>query len=123
MIRWIVFLLCVYTPLAVFAADPAGLAYLAQSGNPSNDKLLAMPEEGQAAMLSKATRYACIGTDPFYMGTEMHGSNKDVAFWSITCKNGGRFMIAIAPDAIGSTKVFSCNLLHGHPWTCYEKLK
>jgi len=93
------------------------------SGNPSNDKLLGMPENGQAAMLSKATRYGCIGRDPYYMGTETRGVNKGVSFWSISCKGGGEFLIAIAPDAIGSTKVITCNMLRREPWKCYEKIK
>jgi len=100
------------------------IPFWASSGNPSNDKLLGMPENGQAAMLSKATRYGCLGTNPFYMGTEIRGANKGVSFWSITCSNGGeKFMIAIAPDDTGSTKVISCSLLHGHPWECYKKLR
>jgi hypothetical protein len=100
------------------------LPLIASSGNPSNDKLLDMPEKGQAAMLSKATHYACLGKDPFYVGTETHGVNRGVSFWSITCENNGKkFMVIIAPDAIGSTKIFECNLLHNRPWQCYAKLK
>lgn len=94
------------------------------SGNPSNDKLLGLTESEQAAMLSKATHYNCLGKKPYYMGTQTQGSNKGVSFWSITCINSGdKFMIVIAPDEVGSTKLFSCRLLHGHPWDCYEKIK
>jgi hypothetical protein len=75
-------------------------------------------------MLSKATHYSCLGKNAYYMGTEKHGANKGVSFWSITCDNGGKkFMIAIKPDATGTTRVISCNLLHGKPWECYSKLK
>lgn len=103
---------------------PVHAQQAAASGNPSNDKLQTMPEYGQAAMLSKATGYSCIGVNPFYMGTEKQGTNKGVSFWSITCKNNGKqFLIAIAPDTYGSTVILQCNQLHGRPWVCYDKLK
>jgi hypothetical protein len=95
------------------------------SGNPSNDKLLLMSEDGRAKALSRAMGNICTGIDPYYMGTEKHGVNTLVSFWSITCKENSKaqFMIVIAPDSIGSTRVIQCNLLHGKPWTCYEQLK
>ena len=94
------------------------------SANPSNDKLRAMPEKEQAQTLSKATHYNCQAKDPYYVGTEWRGANKGVSFWSITCEHDGKkMMIIIAPDAIGSTKVVSCNLLEKYPWHCYSKLK
>jgi hypothetical protein len=76
-------------------------------------------------MLSKATGYSCIGKNPFYMGTQKHGANRDVAFWSITCDRTDRkYLIAIAPDTYGSTMVMRCDQLRRHPeWVCYEKLK
>lgn len=96
----------------------------ASSGNASNDKLLTMPEEGQAAMLSKATHYECLGQHPFYMGTWKRPPNENVSLWSITCSvTGQKYMVAISPDDVGSTKVLSCNLLHGHPWECYHAIK
>lgn len=83
-----------------------------------------MSENGQAAMLSKATGYTCVGEKPYYMGTEKRPPNTNVSLWSITCSNNGKkFMIAIAPDPTGKTMVLQCNLLHGHPWECYQKIK
>ena len=101
-------------------AAPAGRS----SGNISNDKLLTMPEHGRVAMLSKATHFNCIGKKPFFMGVEKHPNNLNVALWSLTCANGGQeYLIAIAPDAVGSTRVISCSLLRKEPWKCYEKLE
>ena len=73
-------------------------------------------------MLSKATGYSCIGKDPFYVGTEKMGPTGMFPSGARTCNGGKKYMIAISPDAIGSTKVFSCSLFHGHPLECYEKL-
>jgi hypothetical protein len=96
----------------------------AASGNASNDKLLTMPEKGQAAMLSKATGYGCIGQDPFYMGTEKRPPNNNVSLWSLSCSNTSRkYLIAIAPDETGSTVVIDCKLLTKRPWKCYKKIK
>jgi hypothetical protein len=120
--RYLIICLVVFCFVAPAQAQ-SSLPGWASSGNPSNDKLLTMPEYGQAAMLSKATGYSCVGKNPFYMGTEKQGANRDVSFWSITCSNSGKqFMIAIAPDTYGSTVVLQCTLMRGHPWTCYEKL-
>ena len=109
-------------PLAL-AAVPLVLA----SGNASNDKLLQMNETEQAAMLSKATNYQCLGKKPYYMGTEGKGANTGVSFWSITCDNGGKkFLIVIAPDASGSTRIFDCDHLQmrfpKENWECYSRL-
>lgn len=94
------------------------------SGNPSNDKLLAMSESDQSATLSKATQNNCKAKDPYYMGTEKKGVNKDVSFWSIACENTSKkYLIIVAPNAIGSTKVIECKLLTGMPWKCGEKLQ
>jgi len=101
----------------------AGIDWFA-SGNPSNDKLLRMTtEKAQGEALARAIGN-CTPSKPFYMGTELHPPNRLVSFWSLTCDNLDKsFMIAIAPDETGSTKVISCNLLHGNPWKCYNKLR
>jgi len=119
-VRYIPFILCLCIASPAIAA---GIFDIFSSGNPSNDKLLKMTESQQAATLSKAIGPHCIAKDPYYMGTEVKTPNANVSFWSITCDQVNRkFMIAIAPDAIGHTRVIECTLLHGRPWTCYKKL-
>lgn len=89
------------------------------TGNPANDRLLALPQDQQAQFLGIAANNGCVGTRAFYMGIQA-ASGK--AFWSVSCTNGQEYAIEIDADAGGSTKVLDCSLLTAIAHVnCFEK--
>lgn len=98
----------VVTPSADTFAPLSQNAVTLNTGNPANDRLLALPEHQQAEFLGMAAQEGCVGARAFYMGMY---SKDDSAFWSVGCTDGRNYAIKISSDASGSTKVLECSML------------
>ena len=105
---------------AVMAAGLDMAASAASSGNPTNDRLLALPTDQQAKMLTKGIK-GCEGTSAFPMGVVSTTKFKSLAYWSVSCKDGRSFALQIAPDAKGTTQVADCQALEGTGKECFKK--
>jgi hypothetical protein len=99
----------------------AGLAALAAegSGNPTNDRMLAMPATEQAKTLAKGIGRGCVGTEAFPMGVTATGKAKGLAYWSVRCKDGRSFAVQIAPDA--NAVAVDCQTLQASGKECFKK--
>ena len=87
--------------------QPPSVIKVASTGNEANDRLLALTELQKASALAHAVNEGCIGKRTFYMGDLPRDRS---AFWSVSCKNGKSYLVQIAADAAGSTKVLECDL-------------
>jgi hypothetical protein len=103
---------------ALIAASPAS-AQKAMSGNPVNDRLLALPPAQQAKTLAKNVGRGCVGTSAFAMGVATTDKWKSLAYWSLQCKDGRSFAIQIAPNA--EAFVIDCRVLHENGKDCFKK--
>lgn len=106
---------------AAFAAlCGCGAALAAGSGNPTNDRLLAMPEAQQAQALGNSLRRGCAGVAAFPMGVTTSGRAKGNAYWSVRCKNGKSYAVQIPPRGKGAV-VVDCEALQGTGRECFKK--
>jgi hypothetical protein len=103
---------------ALLAARPSPAA-AAGSGNPTHDRLLAMPPAAQADILAKNVGRGCVGTSAFMMGLVNTDKWKSLAYWSVKCKNGSSYAIQIAPNA--EIFVIDCRLLQANGKECFKK--
>jgi hypothetical protein len=94
-------------------------AAAADSGNPTHDRLLALPPAKQATTLAKGIGQGCVGTSAFPMGVTATGKAKGLAYWSVRCKNGRSFAVQIAPDA--QAVVVDCRVLQANGKECFKK--
>jgi hypothetical protein len=105
----------------VLASAVCTVAGAAGSGNPTNDRLLAMPEPQQAELLAKSFRHGCIGVEAFPMGVTTSGRAKGYAYWSVRCKNGKSYAVQIAPNPKGTAVIVDCKALEGTGCECFKK--
>jgi len=120
-------------------APPAQSVQSFSTGNPANDKLLALPQSEQASVLGTIAGAGCVGNRAFYMGifsrTQPGQTKKEQqlaailqmdhnAFWSVGCTNGASYEVEISADEAGSTKVVNCSVLKvvGHS-DCFVRFK
>jgi hypothetical protein len=96
-------------------------ASAAGSGNRTNDRLLALPENRRIEVLSKGIGHGCIGTSAFPMGVTATGKARGFAYWSLSCKNGKNYVIQIAPNAKGTVIAADCSVLTGTGKECFKK--
>ena len=107
---------------AFFAASAVWTAAgAAGSGNPTNDRLLTMPEEQRAQALGNSFRHGCVGVEAFPMGVTASGRARGTAYWSVRCKNGKSYVVQIAPDKKGTAVVADCKVLQGTGRECFKK--
>jgi hypothetical protein len=106
--------------LAVAGAD-WDAAWAAGSGNPTNDRLLAVPETQRARALGSSLHKGCVGVASFPMGVTETGRARGTAYWSVRCKNGRSYVVQIAPDAKGSAVAADCRVLQGTGRECFKK--
>jgi hypothetical protein len=97
---------------------PAGAA---GTGNPRNERLLAMTETQQAATLSNSFRHGCVGVAAFPMGVTATGRAKGYAYWSVRCKNGKSYVVQIPPNVKAPVIVAECKVLQGTGRECFKK--
>lgn len=108
---------------AVLLAAGSGSAtvHAAGSGNPMNDRLLALPPARQAQVLASSVRHGCVGVSAFPMGVTRTGRARGAAYWSLRCKNGKSYAVQIAPDKKGTEIVVDCQALQGTGRECFRK--
>jgi hypothetical protein len=95
-------------------------AWAAGSGNPTNDRLLAMPEAQRAPALGNSFHRGCVGVEAFLMGVTASGRAKGYAYWSVRCQNGKSYAVQIPPRA-KSAVVVDCQSLQGTGHECFKK--
>ena len=105
---------------ALLIGGPSWDAAAASSGNPTNDRLLAMPEAQQAQALGNILRRGCVGVAAFPMGVTASGRAKGDAYWSVRCKNGKSYAVQIPPRGKGAV-VVECQVLQGTGRECFKK--
>jgi hypothetical protein len=110
---------CTILLLMTLIAAPSGVAGAASSGNPAHDRLLALPAAEQARTLGKNIGQGCVGTSAFPMGVASAGKWKNLAYWSVRCKDGRSFAIQIAPNS--EAFVIDCQLLQANGKECFKK--
>jgi hypothetical protein len=96
-------------------------AEAAGSGNPTNDRLLAMPEAQRAQALGASFRRGCVGVEAFPMGVTASGRARGTAYWSVRCQNGKSYVVQIAPDKKGTAIAADCKVLQGTGRECFKK--
>ena len=106
--------------VALIAASWGFPAMAAGSGNTINDRLLALPPDQQARMLTRGIK-GCAGTEAFPMGVASTAKFKSLAYWSVRCKDGRSFAVQIAPDAKATPQVADCRALEGTGKECFKK--
>src|SRR5689334_21060784 len=104
---------------AVIAGASAAAAQKTGSGNPVQDRLLALPPAQQATVLGKNVGQGCVGTSAYAMGIASTGKWKSLAYWSVKCKDGRSFAIQIAPN--GEAFVIDCRVLAANGRECFKK--
>ena len=105
--------------LAVSIAVGSGGARAAGSGNPTNDTLLTLSPDRQAASLANGIGHGCVGTSAFPMGVTRTGAAKGFAYWSVRCKDGRSFAVQISPA--GQAIATDCQSLQGTGRECFKK--
>ena len=103
---------------ALVAIGPSA-SEAAGSGNPANDRLVALPPAEQAKILGKGVGQGCVAVSAFPMGVTSTGKAKGLAYWSVRCKDGRSFAVQIAPDA--QAVVVDCRLLQANGKECFKK--
>jgi hypothetical protein len=103
---------------AAVLGEPAAAA---GSGNPRNDRLLALPEPQVAEALGKSFRRGCVGVEAFPMGVTASGRAKGYAYWSVRCKNGKSYVVQIPPNTRIAPIVADCAALQGTGHECFKK--
>jgi hypothetical protein len=103
------------------AAIGSGTAEAAGSGNPANDRLVALPPAEQAKSLAKSVGHGCVGTSAFAMGVIDTPKWKSLAYWSIQCKDGRSFAIQIAPVPEAPWIPTDCRVLQANGKECFKK--
>ncbi|MGA8383223.1 MAG: hypothetical protein WB710_19040 [Stellaceae bacterium] len=98
-----------------------GAVQAAGSGNPMNDRLLALPPGRQAQVLANSIRHGCVGVSAFPMGVTRTGNARGAAYWSVRCKSGKSYVVQIAPDKKGTEMVADCQVLQGTGRECFKK--
>ncbi len=93
----------------------------AGSGNPRNDRLLAMPPGQQAVALANSLKRGCAGVAAFPMGVTTSGRAKGYAYWSVRCKNGKSYAVQIPPNSKSPAVVVDCQALQGTGRECFKK--
>jgi hypothetical protein len=108
--------------VALLAAGSGWAAVQAAgSGNPTNDRLLALPPARQAQALTRGFHRGCVGVSAFFMGVTKTGKARGYAYWSVRCKNGESYVIQIAPNAKGTAIDEDCRMLQGTGRECFKK--
>lgn len=107
--------------LLFVAGEIGDAARAAGSVNPTNDRLLALPQDQQAQALAGSFRRGCVGVSAFFMGMTATGKAKGNAYWSVACKNGKSYAVQIAPNKKGSAVVVDCKALEGTGKECFKK--
>jgi hypothetical protein len=97
------------------------VAGAAGSGNPTNDRLLALPQAQVAQALGNSFRRGCIGVEAFPMGVTTSGRARGYAYWSVRCKNGRSYVVQIPPNAKIPPIVEDCAVLKGTGRECFKK--
>lgn len=100
-----------------FKPAPAPAPAPPRKGNVANEQLATSSAEKRNAAL-RATIVSAGDPCTRVKRAFFNGSSKDAtAFWSVECSNGRSYMVSIAADATGSTKVLDC----GIAGTCFVK--
>ncbi len=107
--------------LLLAAGSGSAGALAAKSGNPMNDRLLALPPARQTQVLASSVRHGCVGVSAFPMGVTHTGRARGAAYWSVRCKNGKSYVVQIAPDKKGTEIVADCQVLKGTGRECFKK--
>jgi hypothetical protein len=105
---------------ALIATGP-GTTVAAGSGNPANDRLVALPPAEQAKALAKTIGRGCVGTSAFAMGVVDTAQWKSLAYWSVQCKDGRSFAIQISPDPKAPWAITDCRVLQANGKDCFKK--
>jgi ribosomal protein S28E/S33 len=114
--------LVVLTAAALVVATVLGrTASAAGSGNPRNDRLLALPEPQVAAALGNSFHRGCVGVEAFPMGVTATGRAKGYAYWSVRCQNGKSYAVQIPRNVKTPITVVDCQALQGTGHECFKK--
>jgi len=105
---------------ALLIGAPGRDAAAAGSGNPTNDRLLAMPEAQRAQVLGDSLHRGCDGVEAFPMGVTASGRAKGDAYWSVRCKNGNSYAVQIPPRGKRAV-VVECQIMQGTGRECFKK--
>jgi hypothetical protein len=104
---------------ALILAGSGGAQAAGGSGNPINDRLLALPSAEQAKTIAQNVGQGCVGTSAFPMGVVSTDKWKSLAYWSVRCKDGRSFAIQISPNA--QIFVVDCQTLRANGKECFKK--
>jgi hypothetical protein len=104
----------------LLAGGPGAAAMAAGSGNPTTDRLLALPQNQRVAVLGNIVHHHCVGTDAFLMGVTASGPARGTAYWSVACNDGKNYIVQINRDKNGTSFVADCKILEGTGRECFK---
>lgn len=88
--------------------------------NRPNELLSEATAADQAWMLGRWVGDSCTGSRAFFMGTGKAGISKGIAFWSVGCRRGRGYEVAISAD--GKGQVLDCAELAAlHTGACFRR--
>lgn len=89
------------------------------AANPAYELLQKSTLRERARVLGTAIEsagYICEPTEVVLMGL----SKDEIAFYTVACENGRAYMIAVQPDAGGSSRVTDCAVIKAIGANCWE---
>lgn len=92
--------------------------------NEAHQRIQAMTEVQRQTLLSRymsSTKENCTAVNKtFYQGEDKAGN----AYWNVRCTSGSSFVVTLANDSKGSTKVLDCKALKAlKAGSCFTKFK
>ena len=107
--------------LALMLTTAAGAQRPAKSVNPASEKLEKLSPPERAAVLARAVRHWCIGTETFLMGVVTEGRAAGNAYWSLRCADGSAWAIQI--DPLAALTAVDCDVFkaNGAGKECFKK--
>jgi hypothetical protein len=106
---------------AVVVANAPWTAGAAGTGNPRNDRLMALNAAQRAQALGAGLHRGCVGVEAFPMGVVTSGKAKGAAYWSVRCKDGKSYAVELPPNSKIPAMFVDCQQLQGTGHECFKK--
>ncbi|MDP3228494.1 MAG: hypothetical protein Q8N13_11035 [Acidovorax sp.] len=110
--------------LALVACIASSLWSFSASANEAHRRISAMDEtqrqEYFSVFLYRSEERCGLVTRTFFQGLDKKGD----AYWNLACANGKSYMVSIANDAKGSSKILGCEFLKAiNAGSCFKKFR
>lgn len=90
------------------------------ASNPTHEELLKQTQQNQPLFLALLLQQSGKQCDVGIRAELKYLDSDDTAYWAIECKDGNSYMVQIASDAKGSSRITECGLTEQQGVTCFE---